>query len=249
VVTGDVNHADVVNHAATLFSGLRTEPEATPAPRESDAGFIGSLLSRRDDDIEKAHVAIAFEGVGVEHPDTYAFMVMQQMLGNFDRQAANSGESAYALAAEMSTHNLGDSAMSYFTQYSDTGLFGSYFVCGKDEVADMAWLVLRECLNLVHHATDSQVERAATALKTQLLLAHDGVAQRCDDVGRQLMTIGRRMPLAETMARIDAVDAGTVRRVANTYINDNDLAVAAHGPLAYLPDYNWLRRRTYMLRY
>lgn len=36
----------------------------------------------------------------------------------------------------------------------------------------------------------------------------------------QLLTYGRRIPLAELFARIDAVDASTVKRVANRFIYD-----------------------------
>jgi processing peptidase subunit beta len=36
----------------------------------------------------------------------------------------------------------------------------------------------------------------------------------------QLLTYGRRIPTAELFARIDAVDASTVKRVANKYIYD-----------------------------
>ena len=35
--------------------------------------------------------------------------------------------------------------------------------------------------------------------------------QVCEDIGRQLLNYGRRLSLAETFARIDAVDAPTIR--------------------------------------
>ncbi|CAM9869143.1 unnamed protein product, partial [Choristocarpus tenellus] len=33
------------------------------------------------------------------------------------------------------------------------------------------------------------------------------------------------------------------------FINDQDHALAAVGPIHELPDYNWIRRRSYWLRY
>lgn len=36
----------------------------------------------------------------------------------------------------------------------------------------------------------------------------------------QLITYGRRIPVAELFARIDAVDANTIKRVANRFIFD-----------------------------
>ena len=64
-----------------------------------------------------------------------------------------------------------------------------------------------------------------------------------------MLTYGRRMTKAELFARIDAVTPEVVRAVADRFIYDQDIAVAAMGETAYLPDYTWFRRRTYWLRY
>ena len=58
----------------------------------------------------------------------------------------------------------------------------------------------------------------------QCLLA--GIAE---DIGRNLLVYGRRLPKAELFARIDAVDADTVKAVANRFILDQDVAIAALG--------------------
>ena len=76
----------------------------------------------------------------------------------------------------------------------------------------------------------------------------DGTAAVCEDIGRQMITYGRRMTPAEVFERIDKVDAALVREVASIYIHDQDLAVASIGPVHELPDYNFMRRRTYRLR-
>ena len=39
------------------------------------------------------------------------------------------------------------------------------------------------------------------------------------DIGRQLLVYGRRLPLAEVFARIDAVSAETVQRVATEVLS------------------------------
>ena len=67
--------------------------------------------------------------------------------------------------------------------------------------------------------------------------------------GGGLLVYGRRIPKAELFARIDAVDASTIRAVCQKFLMDQDIAVAAMGDLQDFPDYNWLRRRTYWLRY
>ncbi len=78
------------------------------------------------------------------------------------------------------------------------------------------------------------------------LVCCSGVAE---DIARQLLVYGRRIPKAELFARIDAVDEETVKEVASRFIYDQELAIAAMGDTQTLPDYNWFRRRTYWLRY
>lgn len=60
-----------------------------------------------------------------------------------------------------------------------------------------------------------------------------------ESIGRELLVYGRRVPKAEMFARIDAVDADTVRAVADRFIYDQDVAIAAVGDTQFLPDYNW----------
>jgi mitochondrial-processing peptidase subunit beta len=104
-------------------------------------------------------------------------------------------------------------------------------------------------VRMVHNTTEEEVERARTQLKANLMMQLDGSSNVCEDIGRQMLTYGRRLTPAEIFARIDAVDAASVKNAADTFINDQDVAAAAIGPVHEMPDYNFLRRRTYWLRY
>jgi len=50
-----------------------------------------------------------------------------------------------------------------------------------------------------------------------------------EDIGRQLLTYHRRLSKPELFARIDAVTPATIKRVAERFIYDQDLAIAAIG--------------------
>ncbi|CAB3994664.1 Mitochondrial-processing peptidase subunit beta, partial [Paramuricea clavata] len=96
--------------------------------------------------------------------------------------------------------------------------------------------------------TDAEVERARNILKTNMLFHLDGSTPICEDIGRQMLTYGRRIPLPELDKRIDMIDAKTVREVATKYLYDRCVAVAAIGPVEQLPDYNRLRSGMYWTR-
>ena len=63
-----------------------------------------------------------------------------------------------------------------------------------------------------------------------------------------MLTYGRRVPLHELEARIDAVDVEAVKRVCSKYLYNRCPAVAAIGPVEQLPDYARIRSNMYWLR-
>lgn len=52
------------------------------------------------------------------------------------------------------------------------------------------------------------------------------------------------MTPAEIFARIDAVQVEDIQATAMRFIVDEDHAMAALGPIANLPSYEWIRRQT-----
>ena len=103
-------------------------------------------------------------------------------------------------------------------------------------------------IRLCHSVTEDEIVRAKTQLKANMLMQLDSFSHIAEDIGRQLIFYGRRMTPLEIFARIDAVDAAAVMETADLFINDQDLAIAATGPVHEMPDYNWFRRRSYWLR-
>lgn len=56
---------------------------------------------------------------------------------------------------------------------------------------------------------------SAPQLKTNMLMQLDSFATTIEEIGRQMLTYGRRMPAAEVFARIDAIEPEDVRLCAN----------------------------------
>ena len=118
-----------------------------------------------------------------------------------------------------------------------------------NKLDDSMWNVLHEIVRLCHDVTDEELKRAKTQLKANMLMQVDSFSNTCEDIGRQMLTHGRRLTHQEMFTRIESVTLDDIKATANKFINDEDHALAAVGPIFELPDYNWIRRRSFWHRY
>ncbi|KAJ4841156.1 hypothetical protein Tsubulata_016918 [Turnera subulata] len=250
VGSGALKHEEFVEQVKKSFTKLSSDPTtASQLVEASPASFTGSEVRIIDDDVPLAQFAVAFEGASWTDPDSIPLMVMQTMLGSWNKSAGGGKHMGSELAQRVGINEIAESMMAFNTNYKDIGLFGVYAVAKPDCLDDLAWAIMYETSKLCYRVSEADVTRACNQLKSSLLLHIDGTSPVAEDIGRQLLTYGRRLPFAELVARIDAVDASTIKRVANRFIHDKDIAIAAMGPVQSLPDYNWFRRRTYLNRY
>ncbi|XP_071913176.1 probable mitochondrial-processing peptidase subunit beta, mitochondrial [Coffea arabica] len=248
--SGAVKHEEIVDLVKKLFTKLSpTGSTTTELIAKDPAIFTGSEVRMIDDDIPLAQFAVAFEGASWTDPDSIALMVMQSMLGSWSKSAGGGKHMGSDLAQRVGINEIAESLMAFNSNYKDSGLFGVYAVAKPDCLDDLAYAIMYEISKLSYRVSEEDVVRAQNQLKSSLLLHLDGTSPVAEDIGRQLLTYGRRIPYPELFARIDAIDANTIKRVANRFISDKDIAISALGPIQGLPDYNWFRRRTYWLRY
>jgi len=245
---GGVDHNQLVDlakqHLGGADSGFVGE-----IPELNTCRFTGSEIRLRDDAMPLAHVAIAVEGVGWADPDNIPLMIASTVVGSWDRTLGCGPNTGSNLGRAAGTLECAHSFQSFNTCYTDTGLWGCYFVCDRMAIDEMLWQTQNEWMRLCSVVTEQEVNRAKNILRANLLLQLDGSTPICEDIGRQMLCYGRRIPLPELEARIEAVDADVVREVCNKYIYDRCPAVAGVGPVEGLPDYNRTRAQMYWLRF
>jgi len=245
VGAGAVEHNQLVelsNKAFGHFPAGNTIPKLNePIP------FTGSLTKIEDQTMDEAHVVVGVEGVGWADPDYFAFMIIQTIVGSWDRNIGGGKNLSSRLCEFVATEELAHSFSSFNTCYNNTGLFGVYFVTdGKgDKVTDMSRAVFDEWQRIANNVTAREVERAKNRLKASILMSYDGNQPIAEDIGRQLLTLGRRMTPAEIFLRVNAVTVDDIRRVVTAYCEDVEPAVAGIGATNMLPDYNWIKAWTF----
>jgi len=243
---GAIDHQQLVDLSGKFFGGV---PSTGKRPISLEpAAFTGSDIRDRVDDMDKAHIALAFPTAGWNDPDSFPLMVIQSMLGSWDSKQQLGQYNLSRMISTIAGENLADSVQVFNTQYSDTGLFGVYAVARPEGQEELMYNITRGITNLTYNCDPLQLAAAKNNVKL-MMLAPDGSGAVCEDIGRQVLLYGRRMTPAEIVARIDAVDEAAVKNCATRYFYDRDHALAAVGPIFELPDYDWIRRKSYWLRY
>ncbi|MCJ1464477.1 hypothetical protein MMC07_003090 [Pseudocyphellaria aurata] len=247
VGAGGVPHKKMVELAEQHFSTLPTElpassSSAIAALQKRAPDFIGSEVRIRDDTIPTAHIAIAVEGVGWKDDDYFTALVTQAIVGNWDRTMGNSPYRGSKLSTFVHENKLANSFMSFSTSYSDTGLWGIYLVTeNKTQIDDLVHYSLREWSRLSYNVTEAETERAKAQLKASILLSLDGTTAVAEDIGRQIVTSGRRMNPEEIEQVVGQISEKDVMDFARRKLWDQDIAVSAVGSIEGLLDYNRIR--------
>ncbi len=217
---GALDHDRVVDMVRTTFKDL---PAGAPAARE--AARYGGGDVRVDRDLEQVHITLGFEGLAYDDDDYYAASVLSALLGG--------GMSSRLFQEIREKRGLVYSIYSYQSAYADGGLFGVYAGTGSDEVTELMPLIADE-LNKVRMSVDEdEVARARAQLKASILMSLESTSSRCEQLARQMLIYGRPVPAEEIVAKVDAVTAGDVVRVAERLFRTKP-TLSAIGPLANL---------------
>merc|ERR1712013_5063 len=237
---GGVDHEHLVQLADHNFSALKPttkEGEYHPCP------FTGSEVRMQEDQMPFAHVCMAVQGVSWTNPDYFGLMLASMICGQWNNTMGGAGRmSAGGLMNEVSSRGLAHNYMTFNTCYTDTGLWGVYAVCEPQTVQQLVDAVQHEWRRLCTDVTEEELRRAKDVLKTNFLLQFDGSTPICEDIGRQMITYGRRMPLPEFNYRVDMIDLGVFKNICAKYIFGGLPAITAIGPVGELVDYDTLCR-------
>lgn len=249
---GPLAHEELVKLAANSLGSVKA---GAPAVGATKPYFCGAELIYRNDEMgPTAYMAVGWEGVPWRSPDAVTFMVMQHIIGSYKKGSGLvpgeiSGNRVINNVANKMQVGCADEFEAFNNFYKDTGIFGFYIAC--DEVAvEHAVGELMFGVNLLSFSvTDEETERGKRELKAALFGGCGSSSAMCSEMGKQLLAYGRGISPAEMVLRIDAIDAEEVKRVAWKYLNDNEVAATALGPLHGFPQYYDLRRATCMHRY
>ncbi|KAH9849245.1 LuxS/MPP-like metallohydrolase [Lenzites betulinus] len=193
-------------------------------PLNAESTYSGGHRFVHDSETEFNHVYLAYEGVGIHDDDVYAVATMQVLLGGGGSfSAGGPGKGMYSrLYTQILNHFPQiDHCASFHHIYTDSALFGLFASVvpssGRQANAPahiFPHLVHQLSLLLYSNLPVAELSRAKNQLKSSLMMALESRAVEVEDLGRQVLVHGRKIPVSEMCEKIDAVDDATIRRVA-----------------------------------
>lgn len=242
---GAVDHDELVKLAHLNFKQFKPSPSKVPlgSPRGELPIFYGDELKIQDDSLPNTHLVLAIEGVSWNAPDNYTALVTQSIINNWDRSVGTGSNNPSKLAIAVSKgmnegkEPLANSYMSFSTSYSDTGLWGIYITAENDmNLKNVIDEVVKEWNRLQRgDITDEELERAKARLKAALLLGLDDTSNIAEDIGRQIVTTGKRLEPEEVFEKVDIVTKEDVKNWAIYRFKNKPVSIAAIGNVQSIP--------------
>ncbi len=218
VGAGRIEHGTLAALAADAFSGLSSGAAPATEPTRYEGGDF-----RENRDLEQAHVVLGFEGISYEDPDFHAASMLSTILGG--------GMSSRLFQEVREKRGLAYSVYSFLSCYQDGGLFGIYAGTSERETGQLIPVVADEILKVRDGVGEDELARARAQIKSSILMSLESTSARCEQLARQMMVFGRPIPVAEIVAKIEAVDAAAVVAAARR-ITAGKPVLAALGPIA-----------------
>jgi len=226
---GAVDHDTIVTAAQALFGHLAPQPQGAPEP----ARWQGH--ERREvKDLEQVHFALGLAGPGYRHRDLYTAQVHATALGG--------GMSSRLFQKIREERGLCYSIYAQAGSYDETGMITIYAGTSAEEIGDLCTLTIDEMKRAADDMTEAEVARARAQLRAGLVMGLESPTGRAERLARSLAIWGRVMPVAETVAKIDAVTTAAVRDFG-AHLATAEAALALYGPVGEAPGLTELKER------
>ena len=213
---GHVDHAALVDAAARSLEGLA----AGEAPQRTAPAFVGGNIVKRRP-LDQVHQVLAFPTIGYHDPDIYGVHLMASILGG--------GMSSRLFQEVRERRGLCYSTFAYVSAYADAGLVQVYAATAPDTAAEFLAVAADILQSLSASVSDAELDRARAQLKASLVMSLESPSARADQIARQYLTYGRVPEVSDILAKVDAVTAADIARLAEATFTGQGLAHAAVG--------------------
>jgi predicted Zn-dependent peptidase len=220
-VAGNTTHEAVLEAARGLLAELKggLAPEVPPAKDGIPERNI--VVEARD--ISQSNLGIALRALSRTDPDRYALMILNTVLGR--------GMSSRLFKEVRERRGLAYSIGSSVSRYNDTGTLSISAGVSPEKVTETIKVVKEELRKLVDEAVgDEELTKARDYTSGSFRLSLETPMALAQRTGEQLLMLGEIEPIEDMVARLEAVTAEDVQRVARRLLRDDNLSMSLVGP-------------------
>eukprot|EP01137_Pigoraptor_chileana_P014828 Opistho-2@69986 len=247
IAAAGCDHAALVDlahqHFGHLPKGTTESPMDPPAP---PSPYVGGDV-RMDGESDWTHLALAFESVPFVEDDFYPMSVLQVMMGGGDSfSAGGPGKGMYSrLYLEvLNQYAWMESSIAVHAAYSDTAVFGVQCSASPKNALSMVRTAVDQLRKIKKRPGPVELNRAKAMLRSLVLMNLESRSLLADDMGRQVLWVGKCLTASDICANIEKVTGDDIIRVASRVLKSRP-TVAAFGDCLDLPPYEvieaWLR--------
>uniref|UniRef100_A0A8C6UH14 Mitochondrial-processing peptidase subunit alpha n=1 Tax=Neogobius melanostomus TaxID=47308 RepID=A0A8C6UH14_9GOBI len=192
---------------------------------------------------ELTHIMIGLESCSFLEDDFIPFAVLNMMMGgggSFSAGGPGKGMFTRLYLNVLNRHHWMYNATAYHHSYEDSGLLCIHASADPRQVREMVEIITKEFIQMAGSAGEMELERAKTQLKSMLMMNLESRPVIFEDVGRQVLSTGKRKLPHELCALISNVTARDIKRVTTKMLRSKP-AVAALGDLTELPSYEHIQ--------
>merc|ERR1712129_352229 len=169
-------------------------------------------------------IALGFEVPrGWHNPDLIPFCVLQTLLGGGNAfSAGGPGKGMYSRLYQevLNRYQWVESAEAFTTFHSDSGLFGIQGSCVPSKSKDLVHVFMEHLYKCTSPLKNHQeLIRAKNIVKCNVLTQLESRLIIMEDLGRQMLTYGKRESILEMCSKIDAVTADDIQRISVDLLN------------------------------
>eukprot|EP00585_Thalassiosira_rotula_P025789 CAMPEP_0196247200 /NCGR_PEP_ID=MMETSP0913-20130531/37579_1 /TAXON_ID=49265 /ORGANISM="Thalassiosira rotula, Strain GSO102" /LENGTH=164 /DNA_ID=CAMNT_0041532075 /DNA_START=1 /DNA_END=492 /DNA_ORIENTATION=- len=119
----------------------------------------------------------------------------------------------------LNKHHWTESSEAFSSFHSESGLWGISGSCRPEKTREMTFALVEQFHKLKDDfVTDEELDRARNMLKCNVLTQLESRLVLFEDIGRQILTYGKREDAATMCAKIDAVSKEDIREVVRKAI-------------------------------
>jgi predicted Zn-dependent peptidase len=222
-VTGNIKHENVVDLVQKYLGGHKSSQRSRRLVQNPKLHRAHKEIIEKP--IKQAHVCMGTIGYSVKSSHRYPMLVMNTLLGE--------GMSSRLFQNLRERHGLAYTVYSYTNTMSDAGNFGVYIGTDAKNIDRSIDLIHKEFSRLKSTSVSrAELQRTKSQLKGTMMLSLESMSSRMMRLGSGELYYGNFLPLDEIVKKIDAVDAESIREVAEKILRVENFSTVIFKPKA-----------------